>query len=574
MPIGDVAASSDTGISNTDNITSDNTPTIIGNGATPGDTINLYAPDGTTLLGSAVVDANGSWAITPTSTLPDGNQSLKLTATDPSNNTSAPASVVVTIDTRSNNNIDPTKPVNPSSPDVNATATVVIDAISVDTGVSGLDFITSDNSLIYSGSVVGFTANGEVVKVEIKDVNGVVINTAYVTPVNTVWSWTDTNTQRADGQYTVVATVVDTAGNRVNSAAEGQASQVVTIDTSSQTNPGNGSTPNNVNPADPNTAATLAFSSIGLDSGSSANDFITNDNTLVINGSSAGFTAAGASAGDKVRVQIVDSNNNVIAEHYVTPDSTGAWTFDNTANALADGSYTIKAIVVDAAGNTVNTETSHSLVIDTNQGGTNPGSNPGNSPSTDPNASSATVAIDGITTDSGFSASDFITADGTLSISGSTTGFTATGGSALDKVRVQIVDSLGKVVAETYTDPSSSTGAWTFDNTSAAALLDGNYTIKAAIVDAAGNIVKAATDQALIIDSGHTPTTATLAINSISLDSGVNGLDFITNDNTLTLSGSTEGFTVNGTDKILVQVLKVSDGSVVSSGYATHSRYV
>ena len=81
-----------------DNITSDNTPTIQGSGATPGDTITLYAANGTTVLGTAVVAANGTWAITPTSQLADGTQNLQVSATDPAGNESTKTPVPVVID--------------------------------------------------------------------------------------------------------------------------------------------------------------------------------------------------------------------------------------------------------------------------------------------------------------------------------------------------------------------------------------------------------------------------------------------------------------------------------------------
>ena len=94
-PAAALAASSDTGVVG-DSITSDTTPTITGTG-TPGDTIKLYAPDGTTLLGTAVVAANGSWSITPAAVQPLGLNNFVVTATDAAGNTSAPATLPVTI---------------------------------------------------------------------------------------------------------------------------------------------------------------------------------------------------------------------------------------------------------------------------------------------------------------------------------------------------------------------------------------------------------------------------------------------------------------------------------------------
>ena len=89
----DLAATSDSGISDTDDITSDNTPTITGTGGTPGDTVTLYDTDGTTVLGTVTVAPDGSWSIDST-TLTDGDHDLTATYTDPAGNESDPSGVL------------------------------------------------------------------------------------------------------------------------------------------------------------------------------------------------------------------------------------------------------------------------------------------------------------------------------------------------------------------------------------------------------------------------------------------------------------------------------------------------
>lgn len=59
----DLAAASDSGVSNTDNITSDTTPTFTGT-AEAGATVKLYDTDGTTEIGSGTADGSGNWSIT------------------------------------------------------------------------------------------------------------------------------------------------------------------------------------------------------------------------------------------------------------------------------------------------------------------------------------------------------------------------------------------------------------------------------------------------------------------------------------------------------------------------------
>lgn len=90
----DLADVSDTGASNTDNITSDKTPTITGNteqGA------NVVITNNGVIVGSGVADRFGDYSITTTA-LEDGVQELFITATDADGN-SAQTTQVITIDT-------------------------------------------------------------------------------------------------------------------------------------------------------------------------------------------------------------------------------------------------------------------------------------------------------------------------------------------------------------------------------------------------------------------------------------------------------------------------------------------
>jgi RHS repeat-associated protein len=86
-------AGSDTGISNSDKITTNNQPTIQGNGKA-GDTIQLL--EGTTLLGQTTVASNGTWQLN-SNALTDGTHNLTATAIDIAGNTS-PSSTALRID--------------------------------------------------------------------------------------------------------------------------------------------------------------------------------------------------------------------------------------------------------------------------------------------------------------------------------------------------------------------------------------------------------------------------------------------------------------------------------------------
>jgi VCBS repeat-containing protein len=91
----DLATSSDTGSSGTDNVTKDNTPTLQGK-TDPNSTVAIYA--GATLLATVTADANGDWSYT-TSTLNDGTHTFKVISTDPSGNEATSSNIDVTVDT-------------------------------------------------------------------------------------------------------------------------------------------------------------------------------------------------------------------------------------------------------------------------------------------------------------------------------------------------------------------------------------------------------------------------------------------------------------------------------------------
>jgi gliding motility-associated-like protein len=92
----DLTAGSDSGTSNTDNITNDNTPTFTGT-AEAGSTVTLYDTNGTTVLGTGTA-TGGEWSIT-TSTLSEGEHTITATTTDAAGNISETSSgVTITID--------------------------------------------------------------------------------------------------------------------------------------------------------------------------------------------------------------------------------------------------------------------------------------------------------------------------------------------------------------------------------------------------------------------------------------------------------------------------------------------
>ena len=385
-----------------------------------------------------------------------------------------------------------------ATPKPNTTATIDIVAITDDSGVSGSDFITNDKSLTYSGTVSNFTANGDKVKVELLDATGTtVLETAYVDVTGAsgttagagAWTWTRT-TDHADGQYTLRATIVDTAGNRTNATAPtngtggGQDTQVVIVDTSSTDNYNPEKNPSKEN--DPNKGLPVQIVSIDADTGVSATDFVTSDNTLTFKGTVADTFVKN---GDFVELQLLDLEGKVVASQYVEPVNNGGqwrWEWDNSKQALADGTYKLTAQLVDKAGNAVGAPNiTKDITIDTN-------------PTPDPN-SKFSIAVTGLVQDSGVSAFDFLTNQRNLSFKGNigptNTDFTG-------KVLVQVVGTTdGKVISQDYVTPAQD-GTWLYDNTKQnLGFSDKNtqYLLNASVVDLAGNILKS-TDQSFTVD--------------------------------------------------------------------------
>ncbi|MBN4049960.1 hypothetical protein JYT84_00870, partial [bacterium AH-315-M10] len=177
----DLNAASDSGSSNTDNNTSDNTPTFSGT-AEAGATVEVFS-DGVSQ--GTTTATGGVWTLT-TPTLTDGAHSITATATDTAGNVSAlSAGLSVTIDTAA--------PAAPSTPDLVAGS---------DSGSSDTDDLTSDSTPTFSG-----TAEAGATLELFSD--GVSLGTTTATG----GTWTLTSPTLAIGTHSITATATDTAGN-------------------------------------------------------------------------------------------------------------------------------------------------------------------------------------------------------------------------------------------------------------------------------------------------------------------------------------------------------------------------
>ncbi|MDF0604699.1 Ig-like domain-containing protein [Neisseriaceae bacterium TC5R-5] len=457
--------STDTGSSSSDFITSDNTLLLQGNLSAPlgsGETVQVRLNSGLTPLTATVTGS--SWSLDNTAdVLSDGTYSVQVWVQDAAGNTGTAVTQNVVIDSQAPNN------------------TISLNAISPDTGASSTDFITGNSHLLFSGSLGSALGSGESVQISLD--NGSTWRNA--TASATTWSYNNSASTLADGSYTVLARIVDTAGNATPSA-----SQLVVVDT-----------------AAPLTGNSVAISSytdtVSPQQGNFGSSTSTNDNVPVLNG-----TVSGLGVGEFVQIY---QGSTLLGNASVSGNS---WTYQ-IGSPLADNSYTYRAVITDTAGNQGSTPANFSFIVDTQAPGAN-----------------KTVTLSSITSDSGVSLSDFITSDQTLIFSG-------TLGAALSSNEsVQI--SLDNGV--TWQNATASGTTWSADNT-ANPLSDGNYDVQIRVVDAAGNIGQS-THQTVQIDS--IAPTENISIRSISQDTGLSSSDFITADNTLVFNGRLSSALSNG----------------------------
>jgi hypothetical protein len=177
----DLLAASDSGLSGSDDITSDNTPTFFGT-ATPNTLVQIL--DGLTVVGSATSNGAGDWSIT-TSALADAVHTISARTSDGVLFSPNSTALSVTIDT-----VAPGQPVNPRV------------AAADDSGASDSDGVTNINTPRFSG-----TADANVT---VRILNGA----SELITVAASGDFVSGNvTALADGSYILAAEAIDVAGN-------------------------------------------------------------------------------------------------------------------------------------------------------------------------------------------------------------------------------------------------------------------------------------------------------------------------------------------------------------------------
>ncbi|HBC0588726.1 TPA: Ig-like domain repeat protein [Enterobacter cloacae] len=346
-------------------VTNDSQVQLVGK-ATAGSTI-IITDVGGVQLGTVKADANGDWEFTPLSSLSDGAHTLRITGTDPSNNPLTPIDFDLVVDT-----VAPVAPV----------ITNVLDDVNPVQGSVAHGKPTNDTM----PEITGTAEKGSTVNVyhQVDATTRILLGTAVADSTTGLWTLqlTDAN-KLTEGTWNLVATSTDAAGN-ISTPSN---TWTIVVDTTVSD-------------------AVINISSISEDRGASNTDFVTSDNTLLINGQ---LTKA-LQADEWVEISL---DNGATWTRASTVTST-SWTVDMQNTPLNDGAYTIQARVVDNAGNVGSTD-SQALQVAT--GGS------------DMNGLSTTTKVTtdtshGLTTGDHFSHaatatnSDMVTRDRTVTISG------------------------------------------------------------------------------------------------------------------------------------------------------------
>ncbi|MBR7889796.1 Ig-like domain-containing protein, partial [Marinomonas sp. A79] len=284
-----LAAESDSGVSNSDNLTNDTTPTLKGTADVNADIVVTISSTGKTYETQADTDGNWSITIPDGEKLSEGEQNYTVNATDVAGNTTTLNGDRFTVDTTAPTTL---------TTDL-ATASDSSDARNA-TGTNS-DGITNDTTPTLTGAVEA----GSTVKVTL--ING---GTFDATVTGTTWSYTPSADLPQDTyDYSVVAT--DAAGNSTAPKTDS-----FTIDTQ------------------------IASFTGRLQAASDTGDSNADDLTKTTQPTFAGNVEAGS-------VVILSINGK---SYNATVDASGNWTAQ-VGDALTDTTHTYTLTAVDVAGN-------------------------------------------------------------------------------------------------------------------------------------------------------------------------------------------------------------------------------
>ncbi|WP_373365741.1 BapA/Bap/LapF family large adhesin [Citrobacter braakii] len=448
---------------NNGQLTNDARPTLNGT-AEAGSTVSIY--DGSTLLGTALVQSNNSWSFTPTTPLTNGSHTFTVTATDAAGNTSsATAGFSVVVDTTA-----------PTQPSISS----IIDDVGPNTGAIGANQPTNDARPTLNGTT---EANA---RVDIYDNGSFVISVTADGSGN--WSYTPT-TALAQGTHSFTITATDSAGNTsgISSAA------AIVVDTVSPGIPtglavnANGTTLTGV--AEPNSTVIITSSGgtvLGTATANASGNFTFTLNPPQISGQTlqvsaqdaagnigtagnvlAPFTgvppapviasvlddvgtitgpvAAGKTTNDTLPTlngtaqanAIVSLYNNGVLMGTTTADGNGIWSF-TPSGALSEGNHAFTATATNANGAS-GLSSSFSVIVDT----------------TPPTAPTILISADGGTVSGVAEAGSTVT----ISLPGGTSVTAIANSSGVYSVNLPVRQIEGQSLSATATDAAGNTSS-------------------------------------------------------------------------------------------------------------------
>ncbi|EEJ5120797.1 BapA prefix-like domain-containing protein [Salmonella enterica] len=295
-----------TGIVPNGGSTNETRPTLSGTGEA-GATLSIY--NGSALVGTTQVQANGSWSFTPSTSLGAGVWNLTATATDAAGNTSAASETrSFTLDTTA-----------PAAPVIDT----VYDGTGSITGNLSSGQITDEARPVISGTREANTT------IRLYD-NGTLLAEI---PADNSSSWRYTpDASLATGNHVITVIAVDAAGN----ASPVSDSVNFVVDTTPPQTP---------------ILTSVVDDVTGGVTGNLANGQITNDNRPTLNGT--------AEAGSVV--SIYDGNTLL---GVTSANAGGVWSF-TPATELNDGTRTLTVTATDPAGNISPATSGFTIVVDT-----------------------------------------------------------------------------------------------------------------------------------------------------------------------------------------------------------------
>ena len=529
-------------------ITDDQRPEIHGTGK-PGSTV--VVSEGQTSLGTATVKADGTWSLTPSKDLSEGNHVITAVATDKAgvSATSSPFDFIIDITAPSKPTIDS------ATDDVGAIQGPIVNG-----GVTD-DPTPTLAGKAEAGSTVIIYDNGQKMGTTTADKNG-------------GWTYTP-STPISEGKHDFTVDATDKAGN---TSAKSDPFVITTDYTA---------------PAAP--VISNVVDDFGPITGNIANGGATDDKRPEIQGT----------AEAKAKVTVYDG---VTVLGTTTADATGKWSFTPSSD-LSEGKHDFKAIATDAAGNTGPQSNLYSITTDytppvatltigtvtpddivnaaeatgtVNISGTSTGAQAGDVVTLTINGKAYSAAVDatGKWTVNGVAGSDLVAdsdhkIDGKLHATdavGNFTDATATHSYGVDTVAPSkpvisnVVDDFGPITGNIAnggatddkrpeiqgtteagakvtvydgstvlgTTTADAAGKWSFTPTSD--LSEGKHDFKADATDAAGNTSVPSDPYSITTD--YTPPVATLTIGNVTTDNVLNAAEAA---GTVSLSGTSTG---------------------------------